>query len=565
MQTCVRGRLASILSSRLERSAAQSLGLGLGRDHGPARPTHWVCSARQLSVTVRQGRFGGWTDEPASEVDASKDASQFRSRIKVGRHTLVADEPENVGGLDEGPSPYDLLLSSLGACTAMTLRMYADRKKLPLEGVSVELDHAKIYVKDCETCTDDQIHLAEAKSKNAKIDKISRLITLHGDQLTQKDRENLLRIANLCPVHKTLESTSVVTTELKEETDTQKAGEKMAHLLTHIPARSSVLVPGEDGPDSMTVRRLLPFRRKRFVGPIVFLDHFGPIDLAKHRSIDVGPHPHIGLSTITYLFNGAIIHRDSTGAEQTIFPGEVNMMVAGRGVTHSERGDEAVSQVRGKHALEGIQLWAALPKEMEATDPAFFHSASTIDAGEALRAQKGAQARLVFGEIAGISAADLVPVHWPMFMLDLTMPEKSSVHIPVAAGHEVCVYTVHGRVEAGSERSALDVGESAVYNHQISDEAGTEEPPTWVVVQAPENARVVVFGGLPLPEPRHIFWNFVSSDRDQVAQAASAWRQLDRSVFPPVVNEENMDNIHLPEVSSTVPRKDKDQQQQQQQ
>mmetsp|Transcript_14541 Transcript_14541/g.22930 ORF Transcript_14541/g.22930 Transcript_14541/m.22930 type:complete len:426 (+) Transcript_14541:125-1402(+) len=423
----------------------------------------------------------------------------------------MADEPTDVGGQDKGPSPYDLLLASLGSCTSMTLKMYADRKNIPLEGVCVELNHEKVYLKDCQQC----------ENKANKIDKIERKITLHGENLSDKDRAKLLKIADMCPVHKTLVNGSVVTTQLNENRGTKN----QLPLQLIVPTRKTTLVPGSD------VERILPYRKKRLVGPFVFADV-----IASSGKINVGPHPHVGMCTLTYLFSGSITHRDSTGGHAVITPGDVNFMVAGKGAVHSERSLDG-------NEMSGIQLWVALPKSEEHCAPSFTHVGSDRlpDVGSQLGSRGDVKATLVAGQL-NEHVIDGVSDLWPSFMYELKMGPGAEVSIPIPPGHEAAVYCVKGDAESGPERSSLDQSECAVYGGGVA-----EDTKHVVVISTASNpAQLIVFGGLPLPEPRHIYWNFVGTTKELLEEAASDWKKLDRQRFPPVVGEDNLDSIPLP-------------------
>ena len=239
-----------------------------------------------------------------------------------------------------------------------------------MEGVDVTLNHSKIYDKDCAECV--QKDSAKENSKK-KIDHFVRTLKFRGADLTDEDRKNLLRIADMCPVHKTLESDHVrIETKLhQEEEATSMETSLKAHKLASFAGKQTTLSPGFD------IRRILPYHKKRSVGPFIFIDHFGPINIAESAAMDVGPHSHIGLATLSYLYEGAILHRVSTGAERAILPGEVNFMIAGKGVVHSERGNEVDL---GPHlsgevtsTSHGLQLWMALPKGGEDVHPCFHH------------------------------------------------------------------------------------------------------------------------------------------------------------------------------------------------
>jgi len=254
----------------------------------------------------------------------------------------------------------------------------------------------------------------------------------------------------------------------------------------------------------LIVGRVLPFHARRMVGPYVFFDHLGPVDLAPGLpgNLDVRPHPHIGLATVTYLYDGAITHRDSLGYAQEIRPGEVNWMISGSGITHSERFDYA--RVHGAH-MHGIQAWVALPAEYEETAPSFHHHAGAdLPTWE----EPGVHGRLIAGAAEGMRAA--VPVHSPQFYMHWTMTAGASRAIPDEYS-ERAIYCAQGSVDVGG--NALHAGQMAVLS------AGGS-----VSVVALEPAVVMVLGGEPIGE-RFMLWNFVSSRKERLLQAKEDWTQ----------------------------------------
>lgn len=251
----------------------------------------------------------------------------------------------------------------------------------------------------------------------------------------------------------------------------------------------------------LDVGRVLPFAKRRMVGPFVFFDHMGPLDLAPgvDRSVDVRPHPHIGLSTVTYLFSGEIMHRDSVGSELAVRPGEVNWMTAGRGITHSERFEKA--RTDGDH-LHGIQAWVALPTADEETAPSFSHHGG----GDLPQWSEGGVAgRLIAGSAYGLTAA--ARTHSPLFYAHLDMQAGATAEIP--RGAERALYVATGAIELGGE--TYGSGRMLVLNPGASRIRGVE-PST-----------VMVLGGEPLGE-RFLYWNFVSSSKERLEQAAADWR-----------------------------------------
>ncbi|EGY01911.1 pirin-related protein [Nitrospirillum viridazoti Y2] len=251
------------------------------------------------------------------------------------------------------------------------------------------------------------------------------------------------------------------------------------------------------------VGRILPVAQRRHVGPFVFFDHMGPVDFPKGIPLerDVRPHPHIGLSTVTYLFDGEIMHRDSVGSEQAIRPGEVNWMTAGRGITHSERFEKARAE---GGALHGIQAWVALPEADEETDPSFDHygvdDLPTYEHG-------GLWARLVAGEAFGAKAG--VKTHSPLFYVHWVLQPGTKAQLP-AEYPERAAYVAVGSVEV--EGRTVEAGHMLVFT-----------PGQPVLFTAITPAVVMLLGGEPLGD-RYIDWNFVSSRKERIEQAKADWR-----------------------------------------
>jgi redox-sensitive bicupin YhaK (pirin superfamily) len=267
------------------------------------------------------------------------------------------------------------------------------------------------------------------------------------------------------------------------------------------------------------VRRLLPAAKKQAVGPFLFFDHFGPEERALSSENDVRPHPHIGLSTVTYLFEGRMVHRDSIGSVQAIEPGAINWMTAGRGIAHSERAPKELLGARRR--THGLQLWAGMPRHLEETEPAFAHTP-----GGAIPEDGGI--RVLIGRAWGMESP-VVPVSETLYV-DIALPAGGKLDIPPLAA-ERAVYTVDGRISLQEPQTmaVLPAGET-------------------VRLEAQEPARIVLIGGEPLDGPRFIWWNFVSSSRERIRAAAAEW---DARHAPHVPGE--TDWIPLPGAPSFLP------------
>jgi len=268
-----------------------------------------------------------------------------------------------------------------------------------------------------------------------------------------------------------------------------------------------------------TVRRLLPAAARQAVGPFLFFDHFGPITAGPQDNHDVRPHPHVGLATVTYLFEGAMMHRDSTGAVQRIEPGALNWMTAGRGIVHSERTpDDLKGTQRRSH---GLQLWAALPAAHEEVEPSFSHTPAAAIPEIVVG---GAAVRVLIGSAFGVDSP--VPVLSPTLYVDIALSAGDGFPLPLA--EERAVYVVAGDAQLDGE----DIPPGAM----VVLPAG-EEP----MLSADGPARVVLIGGAPLGH-RHLWWNFVSARKERIVQAADDWAA---GRFPGVQGETEC--IPLPE------------------
>ena len=253
-----------------------------------------------------------------------------------------------------------------------------------------------------------------------------------------------------------------------------------------------------------TVRRLLPALQCRSVGPFIFFDHFGPVTVEPSAQYDVRPHPHIGLATVTYLFEGAIMHRDSIGSEQQIEPGAINWMTSGRGIVHSDRRPESLEQ--RTYVNHGIQLWTALPLEHEEVEPAFVHTPATDIPVVEL---DGATVRVLIGE--AFDRRSPVATLSPTLYLDVQLQPGGSLELPVLA-QEMALYLVDGGLVLDGEPIA---------EHTLA----TLSPNAPTRLQAADGSpvRCMVIGGDAMDAPRHMWWNFVSSRKDRIVQAAQDW------------------------------------------
>lgn len=263
------------------------------------------------------------------------------------------------------------------------------------------------------------------------------------------------------------------------------------------------------------VGRLLPFRQKRMVGPFIYIDHMGPVKLNEREQMDIKPHPHIGLSTLTFLFEGSIMHRDSIGSEMEIKPGEVNWMTAGKGIVHSERTPDYLRN--SEKIMHGLQIWIALPKEFEHTEPNFFHAEKQeiptwVDGNVTYK--------LVAGEAMGKKSP--VPVYSKLFMLEIKSTQTKSINLKDQLYGEAGLYILEGSVKSEGHtfgpKQILVAQNSTLCEFEIS-----------------ANTTVYIFGGEPFPEERFIDWNFVSSDKKLIEEAKQKW---DAQLFDKVVGDE---------------------------
>lgn len=253
------------------------------------------------------------------------------------------------------------------------------------------------------------------------------------------------------------------------------------------------------------VGRLLPFRKKRMVGPFIFIDHMGPTILGPKNYMDVDQHPHCGLSTLTFMLEGQIVHKDSIGSKQLITPGAVNWMVAGKGVTHTERTPEA-HRNGTIYTAHGYQIWVALPKDLEDCEPEFHHfEAESLPKWK----EEGATFKLIAGE--GYGRTSPVPVKSDLFMIEISSENGFELNTAGQLKGEIGICIVEGQIEACGDR--IEKGNMLV---------SKAEDACKVVVKP--NTHLLLFGGKPFDEERFIYWNFVSSDKEKLEEAKEKWR-----------------------------------------
>jgi len=251
------------------------------------------------------------------------------------------------------------------------------------------------------------------------------------------------------------------------------------------------------------VGRLLPFRQKRMVGPFIYIDHMGPVQMNERENMDIWAHPHIGLSTLTFLFEGSIMHRDTIGSEVEIKPGAVNWMTAGKGIVHSERTPEYLRH--SSKSMHGLQIWVALPKELEQMDPSFFHiEKEQIPAWE----ENGLRYKLIAGEACGRKSP--VPVYSKLYLLEIKSTSTQTVKLGSELYGESGLYILEGSIES----------EDNVYGPKQLLVAKDSRLCEFTIAA---NSSIYIFGGDPFPEERFIDWNFVSSDKTLIEDAKQKW------------------------------------------
>jgi redox-sensitive bicupin YhaK (pirin superfamily) len=263
------------------------------------------------------------------------------------------------------------------------------------------------------------------------------------------------------------------------------------------------LLYGERKPlDGFEVTRILPNQDKKMVGPFIFFDHMGPAKFTAGNGIDVRPHPHIGLATITYMFEGSLLHRDSLGNNLEIIPGDVNWMTAGKGITHSER--ETLEVKAAHHVLDGLQTWVALPKDKAEIEPSFAH----VTKSQLPHFMKeGVLMRLIAGEACGKTAP--IKTYSPMFYMDVLAPQGKTIARPNPE-QECAVYVLQGEVNIDGE--AFSAGQFVLLNDE-----------TEVITK--QQSRFILLGGERWEETPYLFWNFVSFDKTRLEQAKQDWKE----------------------------------------
>jgi redox-sensitive bicupin YhaK (pirin superfamily)/uncharacterized OsmC-like protein len=404
---------------------------------------------------------------------------QIRQTIQISSHQLNADASEAAGGSATGPDPHDLFDAALATCKAMTLQLYAKRKNIPLQEVKVEISR------------DDSDEAKGLYQLHVRLELIG--------ELTTEQRGQLLAIADKCPIHKLMTQTEVqVHTSLKAE----PAPTGLAEPLIIQPQERDI---------GFIIKRLLPAKAQRRVGPFIFVDHMGPATFTPDSTEgDVRQHPHIGLATVTYLFSGAMQHRDTLGNNQRIEPGAVNLMRAGRGIAHSERipADIRTEQVK----VEGMQIWLILPEDEAGSEPAFQHYPAALFPAIQV---PGSEIRVLLGEYFSQTSVVSFPARCCYAELKLT--PCSSLNLPKSE-QQLAIYLAAGSLK----EPVLSAGQMLVMTEDLT------------VVAGDDGAHFMVLGGDEVEDPVLLNWNFVARSPEPLAQAKEDWNS---GVFPRLADD----------------------------
>lgn len=393
---------------------------------------------------------------------------QLRQSIQINSHQLTADLTEADGGSATGPDPHDLFDAAVATCKAMTLQLYAKRKNIALDEVKVEISRDN----SAESKGLYQLHVS---------------LELMGD-LTREQREQLLAIADKCPIHKLMTQTEVqVHTSLKAETVPSHIGEPL-------------IIQPQERDIGFIIKRLLPAKAQRRVGPFIFVDHMGPATFASNsKAGDVRQHPHIGLATVTYLFSGAMQHSDTLGNKQRIEPGAMNLMSAGRGIAHSER---IPADIRDNQIpVEGMQIWLVLPEDEAESAPSFQHYPAALFPAIQV---PGSEIRVLLGEYFSQSSVVNFPIR--CCYTELKLDPCSSLALPKSE-QQLAIYLASGSLK----EPALNAGQMLVMTDDLT------------VVAGDDGAHFMVLGGDEVADPVLLSWNFVARNPELLVQAKEDW------------------------------------------
>jgi redox-sensitive bicupin YhaK (pirin superfamily) len=309
----------------------------------------------------------------------------------------------------------------------------------------------------------------------------------------------------------------------------RRDGIETENTINNQSERELIIVPRTVDIGGFEVHRALPTRERRLVGPFIFWDQMGPGRFAAGHGVDVRPHPHIGLSTVTYLFDGSLDHKDSLGNDVRILPGDVNLMHAGRGIVHSERTGPDVRKKPSR--LFGIQSWLAQPRNLEESTPFFSHT----DAGAIPKIEEaGLSGRVILGQYQGCRSP--IEIQWEAIYLELNLRAGASLPVP-ASIEERAIFPVSGRISINKA--------ACVPHHMIVLRPGIE-----MCIEAAEDAHFIILGGAAMDGPRYIWWNFVSSSVERIKDAAQSWKQGEFALVPGDAEE----FIPLPEIPYPDPQ-----------